>query len=367
MIPLLDLKPQYRALQPELDRAVLRVLAGGRYILGPEVRALEEEVAAYCGARLGVGVASGTDALILSLMALDIGPGCEVITTPYSFFATVSSIVRVGATPRFVDIDPETYNMDVGRLAKAITPRTRAIMPVYLFGRMVEMDPLMEIAGRHGLAVIEDAAQALGATHDGRRAGSFGQAGCFSFFPSKNLGGAGDGGMVVTSDETLARRVRSLRVHGAGTAYHHDEVGLNSRLDELQAAILRVKLPHLDEWTAARRRNAALYDEHFAGSGVVCPVQTSRSPSIYNQYVIRVGDRRDAVIQRLKEREIGHSIYYPIPLHLQPCFADLGGRPGDFPHAERAARETLALPIYPDLTPEQIAEVAAVVLEALEA
>jgi dTDP-4-amino-4,6-dideoxygalactose transaminase len=346
---------------------VLRVLQSGRYILGEEVAALEREVAALCRCKHAIGVASGTDALILALMALDIGAGHEVITTPYSFFATASTIVRAGARPVFVDIEPDTFNIDPLLVERAITQRTRAILPVHLFGQPAAMDPLREIADRRGLAIIEDAAQALGARYKEQPTGSLSEMGCFSFFPSKNLGGIGDGGMITTSDDGLAARCRRLRVHGADTTYLHQEVGLNSRLDEVQAAVLRVKLPHLAEWTRKRRENAARYDRLFAGSPVVNPRQRPENFSIFNQYVVRVGSRRDEMMARLKELGVGHSIYYPVPLHLQPCFADLGGKPGDCPVAESAARETLALPIFPDLTAEQIDEAAAALLDCLNA
>jgi len=363
MIPLLDLKPQYQSLQSGLDQAVQRVMESGYYILGPEVRALEQEIAEYCGVKHAIGVASGTDALILSLMALDIKPGDEVITTPYSFFATVSSITRTGGIPRFVDIDPLTFNLDVSQLAAAVTDRTKAIMPVHLFGQTAEMDPVNAVARAHGLAVIEDAAQALGARYNDRPAGAMGLMGCFSFFPSKNLGGAGDGGMVTTSDDGVAARLRRLRVHGASTTYFHEEVGLNSRLDELQAAILRVKLPHLDNWSEQRRANAALYREWFHGTSVIAPEERPGTYCIYNQFVVRIGPRRDDLAAELKRQSIGHSVYYPVPLHLQPCFAQYGGAPGQYPEAELAARETIALPIFPGLTPDQIETVAKAVVQ----
>ena len=364
-VPLLDLKAQYRPLRDEIREAIDRVLESQHFILGPEVTALEEEIAAYSQCDYGIGVSSGTDALLVALMALEIKPGDEVITTPYSFFATAGSIARLGATPVFVDIDPQTYNIDPAKIEAKITPRTRAIIPVHLYGQMAEMDSIMEIARRHNLAVIEDAAQAIGAEYRGRRAGSIGDLGCFSFFPSKNLGGVGDGGMVVTNDAALAERVRILRAHGSSPKYYHKFIGGNFRLDALQAAVLRVKLQYLDEWTAARQRNAAAYRRLFAGhsgeSQIRLPADSVDGRHIYNQFVIRV-PRRDDLLAFLKSRQIGSAIYYPLPLHLQECFAPLGYRPGDFPVSEAAARETLALPIYPELTETMLEQVAAAVV-----
>ncbi len=359
-VPLLDLKAQYRPLRDEIREAIDRVLESQHFILGPEVAALEEEIAAYSQCNYGIGVSSGTDALLVALMALEIQPGDEVITTPYSFFATAGSIARLGATPVFVDIDPQTCNIDPAKIEAKITPRTRAIIPVHLYGQMAEMDSIMEVARRHNLAVIEDAAQAIGAEYRGRRAGSIGDLGCFSFFPSKNLGGVGDGGMVVTNDAALAERVRILRAHGSSPKYYHKFIGGNFRLDALQAAVLRVKLQYLDEWTAARQRNAAAYRRLFAGhsgeSQIRLPADSVDGRHIYNQFVIRV-PRRDDLLAFLKSRQIGSAIYYPLPLHLQECFASLGYRPGDFPVSEAAARETLALPIYPELTEPMLEQV----------
>jgi dTDP-4-amino-4,6-dideoxygalactose transaminase len=364
-VPLLDLKAQYRPLRDEIREAIDRVLESQHFILGPEVTALEEEIAAYSQCNYGIGVSSGTDALLVALMALEIKPGDEVITTPYSFFATAGSIARLGATPVFVDIDPQTYNIDPAKIEAKITPHTRAIIPVHLYGQMAEMDSIMETARRHNLAVIEDAAQAIGAEYRGRRAGSIGDLGCFSFFPSKNLGGFGDGGMVVTNDAALAERVRILRAHGSSPKYYHKFIGGNFRLDALQAAVLRVKLQYLDEWTAARQRNAAAYRRLFADrsgeSQIRLPADSVDGRHIYNQFVIRV-PRRDDLLAFLKSRQIGSAIYYPLPLHLQECFASLGYRPGDFPVSEAAARETLALPIYPELTETMLEQVTAAVV-----
>lgn len=375
-IPLLDLKAQYAAIREEIRAAMDRVADAQHFIGGPEVEALEQEVAAYSGCRFGIGVSSGTDALLVALMALDLRPGDEVITTAYSFFATAGSIYRLGGRPVFVDINPLTYNIEPAQIEAAITDRTRAIIPVHLFGQMADMDPIMAIARRHDLIVIEDAAQAIGAEYRGRRAGSIGHFGCFSFFPSKNLGAFGDGGMITTNDPELAHRARLLRNHGAEPKYYHKLVGGNFRLDALQAAILRVKLKYLDGWTAARQRNADRYRRLFAAAGLADPRSPIPNPQtpialptdmgygrhIYNQFVIRAA-RRDAVMAELKARKIGHEIYYPVPLHLQECFVGLGYRPGDLPESEAAARETLALPIYGELTEEM----QAAVVEAIAA
>jgi dTDP-4-amino-4,6-dideoxygalactose transaminase len=378
-IPLLDLKAQYAPIREEIRAAMDRVCDAQHFIGGPEVEALEKEVARYAQAQFAVGVSSGTDALLVSLMSIGIRPGDEVITTPYSFFATAGCIHRLGAVPVFVDIDPVTYNIDPRLIEAAVTPRTKAIIPVHLYGQVADMDVIMGIASRRGLAVIEDAAQAIGAEHGGRRAGSFGQFGCFSFFPSKNLGGFGDGGMVTTNDADLAHKAKLLRSHGAEPKYYHQLVGGNFRLDALQAAILRVKLEHLDRWTTARQQNAARYRELFAGAGlaasgataagqdgVILPTEAAARRHIYNQFVIRT-DRRDAVMAKLKERRIGCEIYYPVPLHLQECFAALGYAPGSLPHAELAAGETLALPIYPELTEQMQAAVVQAIAEVYAA
>jgi len=350
-VPLLDLAAQYQTLRLDIQKAVCEVLESQQFVLGPAVERLEREMADYVGVGHAIGVASGSDALLLALMAMDIGPGDEVITTPYTFFATASAIARVGAKIVFVDIDPATYNIRADQIERAVTPRTRAIIPVHLFGQCAEMDPILDIAARRNLAVIEDAAQAIGATYRGRIAGAMGTASCLSFFPSKNLGGAGDGGMVLTRDAALADRIRMLRVHGSLTTYTHQVIGINSRLDALQAAILSVKLPHLAEWSRRRAENARQYDAAFQDIGVPPRVLPHNHP-IYNQYVLRVS-RRDALLAHLKARDIGCAIYYPIPLHLQPCFQYLGHRVGDFPEAEKAAQETIALPIYPELAAGQ--------------
>jgi dTDP-4-amino-4,6-dideoxygalactose transaminase len=378
-VPLLDLKAQYAPIREEIRAAMDRVCDAQHFIGGPEVEALEHEVAGYSQAQFAVGVSSGTDALLVSLMTVGIGPGDEVITTPHSFFATAGCIDRLGAVPVFVDIDPVTYNIDPGLIEAAVTARTRAIIPVHLYGQMADMAVITEIASRHKLVVVEDAAQAIGAEYGGRRAGSIGQFGCFSFFPSKNLGGFGDGGMLTTNDADLAHRARLLRSHGAEPKYYHKLVGGNFRLDALQAAILRVKLQHLDGWTAARQQNAERYRRLFAGAGlvasgvtaagqdgVILPTEASARRHIYNQFVIRT-DRRDAVMATFKERRIGCEIYYPVPLHLQECFATLGYAPGSLPHAECAARETLALPIYPELTEDMQAAVVQAIADVYAA
>ncbi len=356
-VPLLDLKAQYASIEAELLAAVGQVMESQRFINGPQVGELEQAVAELSGCAGAVGVSSGTDALLCALMALGIGPGDEVITTPYTFFATAGSVWRIGARPVFVDIEPATFNIDPAEIEAAITPKTRAIMPVHLFGQLADMDAIMAIAGRRGLRVIEDAAQAIGATHEGRRAGSFGDAGCFSFFPSKNLGGLGDGGMIVARDPDLLDRLAQCRNHGAKPKYFHRWVGGNFRLDTIQAAALQVKLRQLEDWSAARRRNAATYDALFAEvEAVRTPPVRLGNRSIYNQYVIRA-ERRDELRDHLNERGIGNAIYYPLSLHQQECFADLGHARGDFPHSERASAETLALPVYPELTEAQLHEV----------
>lgn len=380
MIPVCDLRQQYLDLREEIDAAMQAVAAGGRYILGPEVQALERELAEYCDARYACGVANGTDALHLALRALRIGPGDEVITTPFTFVATTEAIGLVGATPVFVDIDPVSLNLDPAVVAAAITPRTRAILPVHLYGQPCAMDTLVELAARHGLHLVEDCAQAIGATHGGRKVGSFGAAGCFSFFPSKNLGCLGDGGMVVTNDREVYERIEMLRRHGGRVKYHHAELGLNSRLDELQAAVLRVKLRRLDAWTEARRRLAYRYNRRLAPfaaverpeeqgpRGAVVPCGPSREGNerlrcVYHQYTIQV-DHREQVAQHLTARGVGTMVYYPVPLHLQEVHRDLGHREGDFPVAERAAERCLSLPMFPELSDADQDRVIAALAEA---
>ncbi len=395
-IPLLDLKPQYLALEAELKSVVERVMASQYFILGPEVEGLEKEVAAYSQCAHGVGVSSGTDALLMALMAIDLQPGDEVIMPPFTFFATAGSVARLGGRPVFVDIDPVTFNLAPAAIEAAITPRTRAIMPVHLYGQMVDMDPVMDVAARHRLVVIEDAAQAIGSEYHGRRAGSIGHMGCFSFFPSKNLGGFGDGGMVVTNDDRLAAKLKLLRNHGMEPKYHYKLVGGNFRLDALQAAVLRVKLKHLDAWSGQRQRNAAIYREAFATAGlvapdaalaclhrekcrpaggdacrlcdcagrVVLPVALAGRRHIYNQFIIRSA-RRDRIMEHFGRAKIGYEIYYPVPLHLQECFAYLGHQAGEFPASECAAKTTLALPIYPEVGEANVRAVVDAIAQAL--
>jgi dTDP-4-amino-4,6-dideoxygalactose transaminase len=373
-VPLLDLKPQYQSLKSDIDAAIAKVCDSQYFILGPAVKRLEEDVARYCQCAHGVGVSSGTDALLLALMALGIGAGDEVITSSYTFFATGGTIARAGARPVFLDIDPVSFNLSPAavrdyltrhcerqgdRLVDRLTGlRVRALMPVHLYGQLADMAALGAIAREFGLTVIEDAAQAIGsADAQGRRAGSFGEIGCLSFFPTKNLGAFGDAGMCVANDAALAHHMQVLRVHGGEPKYFHAFIGGNFRIDELQAAVLEVKLRALDDWTAARQRNARIYDEGFARAGlaprVTTPVATPGYRHIYNQYVIRV-ERRDALREFLAGQGIGTEIYYPVPLHLQKCFAYLGQQPGGLPESERAAAQTLALPIYPELTREQL-------------
>jgi dTDP-4-amino-4,6-dideoxygalactose transaminase len=367
-VPALDLKAQYQTIREEIEHAVQGVFESQYFILGPEVSQFEAEVALYCGSPHAIGCASGSDALLLPLLALGVGPGDEVVTSPYSFFATAGAIWRIGAKPVFVDIEPDTFNIDPSRIEAALTPRTKAIIPVHLYGQAADMNPINAIAKAHGVAVLEDAAQAIGAEYHGRRSGTLGAAAAFSFYPSKNLGGFGDAGLVTTSDPQLAHRVARLRVHGMEPKYHHHEVGFNSRLDALQAAVLRVKLRHLDAWTAARREAAARYRHLFDGFGlggtVQLPVERAGHFHVYNQFVIRVpGASRDALRAHLAGRRVGTEIYYPVPLHLQPCFAALGHAPGDFPRSESAAQQTLALPIYPELSEEAQSHVVSSIAE----
>ena len=348
-VPLLDLQAQYAAIKEEMIAAVGEVLESQRFIGGPKIAELEEKVAALSGCQYGVGVSSGTDALLASLMALGIGPGDEVITTPFTFFSTVGGIVRVGAKPVFVDIDRQTYNINASLIDKAVTPRTRAILPVHLFGQMADMEAVMEIAKRNDLHVIEDAAQSITSSLGDRKAGSFAAMGCFSFFPSKNLGGIGDGGMVVTNDKNLYDRLMVLRNHGSQPKYYHEWVGGNFRLDAIQAAALLVKLPYLEQWSRRRREHAAYYNEKLTGTEIVTPTIQPGCQSIYNQYTIRI-PRRDECLEYLRRQKIGCEIYYPLGLHLQKCFQNLGHKKGDFPETETAAKEVLALPVYPELT-----------------
>ena len=361
-VPLLDLKTQYTTIKDEVLAAVSEVLESQRCIGGPKVAELEEKIAAISDSRFAVGVSSGTDAILSCLMSLDISTGDEVITTPFTFFATVGCIARIGAKPVFVDIEPKTFNINPELIEPAVTEKTKAIMPVHLFGQMADMDPIMEIAHKYELAVIEDAAQSITSTYKGRKAGSIGTTGCFSFFPSKNLGGVGDGGMIVTNDEQLYNLIKIMRNHGANPKYYHKFVGGNFRLDPIQAAALLVKLPHLDKWSEGRRRNAAYYDNKFAGTFVQTPYVSSECVSVYNQYCIRV-PRRDEIVAHLREKNIGCAIYYPVPIHLQECFRYLGYKEGDLPEAEKAAKEVMALPIYPELTDEMKDYVADAVLE----
>ncbi len=356
-VPLLDLKEQNQLLRSEIEAALGRVLDTNAFILGDEVAELERELAEYCGVKHAIGCASGSDALLLAMMAVDVGPDDEVITTPYSFFATVSAITRLGAKPVFVDIDPETYNLDVGAVAAKISKRTKAVQPVHLYGQCAEMERLNTVCKENSVPVVEDAAQAIGAEENGQRAGAMGLVGCFSFYPSKNLGGMGDGGFMTTNDDSLAERLRALRVHGSKERYYHKWVGINSRLDGFQGAVLRVKLPHLDAWSDKRKANADRYRELFAEhdleQNLSLPLERLGVRHIYNQFVVRVPEVRDELKEFLTAAGIGTDVYYPVPLHLQECFAYLGHAKGDFPEAERAARETLALPIYPELSQEQ--------------
>jgi len=359
-VPLIDLKRQYEPIREDINRAMSRVLDHCGFILGPEVKALEADVSEFCEVKHAIGVASGTDALLLALHACGVGPGTEVITSDFSFFASAGVIHRLGAKPVLVDIDPETYNINTDEIIKAITPRTRAIIPIHLFGQCADMDPIMEIAKTHNLKVIEDAAQAIGAQYKSRKAGTLGDVGCFSFFPTKNLGCAGDGGMIVTNDDEIADMTRKLRVHGGISDYHHEVVGYNSRLDTLQAALLRVKLPYLPRWTEARRACAARYDKELAGLPLVTPKVSDGAYHIYNQYTIAC-DRRDELAAYLKEHQIGHKIYYPVPFHLLECFTDLSHNTGAFPESEKAARNVLSLPVFGELTESEQAEVIEIV------
>ena len=366
-IPLVDLKAQYQSIKPEIDAAIQRVIDNTSFIMGKEVAQFEEAFAAYCGAKYAVGVSSGTGALFLALLAHDIGPGDEVITTPFTFFATGEAISQVGARPIFVDIDPVTYNIDPALIEAAITPYTRAIMPVHLYGQPAAMDAINAIAQKHGLIVIEDAAQAHGSRYNDQRAGTLGDSACFSFYPSKNLGCYGDGGAVVTNDPQVAERVAKLRNHGRMTKYEHDELGYGHRLDGIQAAILGAKLPHLDDWNAGRRDRAARYAELLADLPVSAPRHLPETEPVYHCYTIRLdeGYDRDAVVQHLKDNGVGVGVHYPIPLHLQPAYRFLELEPGAYPVSEKAAHEVLSLPIYAELTDEQQDYVVGALREAL--
>ena len=352
MIPFLDLKAQYLSIKDEVDAAIGKVLDNCQYVLGPEVAAFEEEFAAYSGAEFGMGVNSGTSALHLALLGAGIGPGDEVITTPFTFVATVAAIEYAGARPVFVDIDPDSLNMDPARIEAAITPRTRAIMPVHLHGLMADMDPILEVAKRHGLLVIEDAAQAHGAEYKGRRAGSVGDLGCFSFYPGKNLGAYGEGGMVVTSNPDFAKKIRMLRDWGAEKKYHHVLKGFNYRLEGIQGAVLRVKLRHLEAWTEGRRAAAAHYDRMLAGTGIRGPKPRDHQRHVYHVYAVRTPNRAEWQ-EALQSQGIQTGIHYPFPVHLLPAYENLGYKAGDFPEAEAAASEVLSLPMFPELTEQQ--------------
>lgn len=363
MIPYADLRRQYRAIKPEIDEAVLRVLDSTQFILGEEVVAFEREFAAYCGTADAIGVNSGTSALHLALLAAGIGPGDEVITVPFTFVATAAAIVYTGATPVFVDIDPGTFTMAPAAIEQVLTPRTKAIMPVHLYGHAADMDPILDIARRRGLVVIEDAAQAHGATYNGRPCGSIGAMAAFSFYPGKNLGAYGEGGAVVTSDPALAKKIRVMRSWGEERRYEHSVKGFNYRMDGIQGAILRVKLRHLDAWTDARRARAADYGRAFAGTGIATPVERPDCRHVYHVYAVRLS-QRDSTRAALQAADIQTGVHYPIPIHLQPAHADLGYGPGDFPVSEQAAAQVLSLPMFPEMTAEQVEQVAAAVLAA---
>jgi dTDP-4-amino-4,6-dideoxygalactose transaminase len=366
-VPLLDLKKQYATVKDEMLRVTAEVYESQGFILGPRVEAFEKAIAAYVGAKHAVGMSSGTDAQLAVMMALGVGPGDDVVTSPYTFFASAGAVARLGARPVFVDIEPESFNLDPAKLERALTAKTKAIQPVHLYGQCADMDPIREIAKKKGIHVLEDACQSLGAAYKGVKAGALGDSCAFSFFPSKNLGGFGDGGMVTTSDDVLAAKLKAMRMHGETSRYHHKFVGGNFRLDALQAAVLNVKLPHLDGWADARRANAKDIERRyfeagglpFEKGGLKFPKEAAGRHHVYNQFVVRVGGgRRDALKAHLEETKIGCAIYYPVPLHLQECFAPLGHKAGDFPESERAAKETLAIPVFPELSSEQKAFLA---------
>ncbi len=353
-VPLVDLKAQYESIKDEINKAIQEVLESQRFILGPKVKELEEKIANYCNAKYGIGVASGSDALLLSLMAIDVGYEDEVITTPFTFFATAGSISRLGAKPIFADIDPKTYNINPNLIEEKITKKTKAIIPVHLYGQCADMDPIIDIAKRHNLYIIEDAAQAIGASYKDRKAGSMGHIGCLSFFPTKNLGGYGDGGMLLTNDSILADKLAILRAHGSKPKYYHSVIGINSRLDAIQASILLAKFNHLDKWNEGRRQNAFIYDSLLKDMDLITPSAESFNYHIYHQYVIMLkSNLRDRLKDAMKEADIGTEIYYPVPLHLQECYSGLGYKKGDLPFSEEASDKTLALPIYPELTQSQ--------------
>jgi dTDP-4-amino-4,6-dideoxygalactose transaminase len=370
-VPLFELKAQYPAVRNQVRAALERIFDAQQFVLGPEGEALEREIARYCQTKFAIGCASGSDALLLALMSCGIGDGDEVITTPFTFFATGAAITRLGARPVFVDIDALTFNMDVGQVEAAISPRTKAIIAVHLYGQCVDMQPLLELAGKHNIPIIEDTAQAIGAEDRGRRAGSMGTIGCLSFYPSKNLGAAGDGGMLVTNDEDHARRLRMLHVHGEERRYYHAMVGINSRLDEIQAAVLRAKLPHLDGWTEARRQRVQQYQAMFTDAGlnehVGMPRIREDRRHVFHLFVIRVQSSiRDALRNHLSANGIGNGVYYPVPLHLLECFQYLGFKAGDFPSTETAAAETIALPAFPEMTAEQLEHVVSTMVSFFE-
>ncbi len=361
-LQMVDVVGQYRKIKPEIDSAVLKVMESGQFILGKEVGEFECQIAGYLGVRYAVGCASGTDALQVAMMALGVGPGDEVITTPFTFVATTETIVLLGAKPVYVDIDPKTFNIDPGKIETAITSKTKAIIPVHLYGQAADMDPVLEIAGRHGLKVIEDAAQAMGASYKGKKVCSFGDVGCISYFPSKNLGAFGDAGMVVTNDVELGERMRMIIAHGSKEKYFHEILGVNSRLDTLQATILSVKLRHLEEWNSARQRSAGRYDELLRGTPIEVPYISPAAQHIFHQYTIRA-PKRDSLAASLKERGIPHGIYYPVPLHLQKAFSVAGNSVGDFPVTERACEEVLSLPMHTELTEEQLTYIVRTIKE----
>jgi dTDP-4-amino-4,6-dideoxygalactose transaminase len=359
-VPLLDIPLSYKEILADVEKNISEVIQSGWFILGPVVEELEQQIAEYCGAKYAVGVSSGTDALLISLMAAGVGEGDEVITTPFTFFATAGSISRLGAKPVFVDIEPETFNIDPNQIESKITSKTRAILPVHLYGQCAEMDSILELARKNNLTVIEDAAQAIGSEYKSRRAGSMGNYGCFSFFPTKNLGGFGDGGMVTMNSEELYKQVKILRVHGSEPKYYHKIIGGNFRIDAIQAAVVLAKLKYLDQWTEKRRANAQTYDRLFKERGLTDQLTGPSevvSRHVYNQYVVRVKEKRDELRKYLGENNVATEIYYPLPLHLQECFASLGYKKGDFSVSEKAAEETIALPVFPELTDEQLSYV----------